>query len=85
VGARWAAPRHADALLRVRWTLPQAALGRADRLVNIRGSFLAARDLSGKRVLLVDDVMTTGATMGECARTCRAAGAVRVHALTFAR
>lgn len=70
---------------RTRHTTPQAALRREARLLNMEGAFRASPELSGKSVLLVDDVMTTGATMAECAKACREAGARRVSALVFAR
>lgn len=70
---------------RVRHTTPQAALHRAQRLENMKGAFTADESLKGRRVVLVDDVMTTGATMADCARACREAGATRMYALLFAR
>ncbi len=72
-------------LERVRWTVPQASLGRGARLTNLHGAFRADPMVAGRRVLLVDDVMTTGATMAECARVLKAAGARSVYGLTFAR
>lgn len=66
-------------------TRPQATLRREARLHNMKGAFSVSEEVRGKRLLLVDDVMTTGATMSECARACRDAGARRVYALTFAR
>lgn len=75
------------ALVRQRATLAQVGLGEADRRSNIRGAF-AVRDparLRGRRVLLVDDVMTTGATADECAGTLRRAGARQVDVLVLAR
>ena len=58
-----------------------------DRRANIAGAYrpLPGVDLSGKRVVLVDDVVTTGSTLGECAACLRSAGASEVVALTFAR
>jgi len=76
-------------LLRTRHTPPQRGLPRAERLRNVRGAFqvdpLSAGRLRGRRVLLVDDVMTTGASVREAAATLRAAGADAVGALVLAR
>lgn len=85
VGKAAEIPVQPDALKRSRRTRPQSSLRREARLNNMIGAFTASSTIEGKRILLVDDVMTTGATMAECARTCRAAGAARVYALTFAR
>jgi len=67
----------------------QVGLGREDRVANVRGAFEARPQALGRlraaRVLLVDDVMTTGSTLNECARALIAAGAERVDALTLAR
>lgn len=74
-------------LRRKRKTRPQTSLTRAERRLNVRGAFEAPRPdrIRGKTVLLVDDVYTTGATLGECAKSLRAAGARRVIVLTVAR
>jgi len=74
-------------LVRWRWTESQAGLGRVERSRNIRGAFTVQRPaaVAGKRVLLIDDVYTTGATVGECARVLLKAGAMRVDVLTLAR
>jgi len=56
-----------------------------ERVKNIRGAFHCTADFSGKRLLLVDDVMTTGASIDECARTLKLHGAARVSALVVAR
>ena len=76
-----------DLLRRVRPTSPQAGLGRRERERNLKMAFALAGSLSvkGLRVLLVDDVLTTGATVNACARVLRAAGAERVDVLTLAR
>ena len=50
-----------------------------ERAKNIRGAFVYNADLSGLRVAVIDDVMTTGATLNELARTLRQAGATEVH------
>ncbi|NLW82084.1 MAG: ComF family protein [Desulfovibrionales bacterium] len=72
-------------LLKIRETRAQSSLGRAARMRNVAGAFRAARDVAGRRVLLVDDVMTTGATMRACSRACREAGAARIEVLVLAR
>jgi ComF family protein len=83
---------HLGALLRPRGlrkvvdTPPQAGLSRAQRRRNLDGVFRAAeRVVRGRRVLLVDDVLTTGASLSEAARTLRRAGARRVDAAVVAR
>jgi len=90
--ARRLAPRDKVAgglLLRLRDTAPQAALGRAQRWDNLRGAFgvdpLAAAGLRGRRVLLVDDVMTSGASLFSAAAALRQAGCADVAAAVFAR
>jgi ComF family protein len=72
-------------LRRVRPTAPQSELGAAERRSNVRGAFAAAPAVAGQRVIVVDDVLTTGATVAECARALRAAGAAWVGVLTVAR
>lgn len=76
-------------LLRLRDTPPQASLDRAARLANVRHAFAVeprrAADLQGASVVLVDDVMTSGASLFALATVLRAAGAARVGALVFAR
>lgn len=70
-------------LRKVRETADQAGLGRAARRGNLRGAFRARP--APPRVLLVDDVLTTGATADACARALRRAGARQIDVLTFAR
>lgn len=79
-----------DGLLRVKYTPPQASLsGRNARLENVRGVFApnAKRlsELTGKRVLLIDDVHTTGATIEACVKALKKGGAAQVNVLTLAR
>jgi competence protein ComFC len=72
------------ALRRIRATRPQVGLDRERRLRNLSGAFRAHPCVSGMRVLLIDDVLTTGHTAQECAKTLREAGAAEVKALFFA-
>lgn len=78
-----------DLLRRLRHTRPQVGLGPAARRANVAGAFGlgpgAKGGLDGSRVLLVDDVLTTGATAAECARVLLAAGAEAVAVLTLVR
>lgn len=76
-----------DVLFRTRWTDPQTGLGRKDRVKNIQKAFSVnqSQKVRGKKILLVDDVYTTGATVNECARILRTAGAEQVNVLTLAR
>jgi len=70
---------------RIRATAPQAALPWDERATNIRGAFECTLDLTGVHVAVIDDVMTTGATLAEFARTLKAAGAARVENWVVAR
>jgi ComF family protein len=75
-----------SALRRVRNTASQAGLTSAKRRQNVSGAFQAARSgLNGRSVLLIDDVMTTGATAASCARALKRGGARQVTLLTLAR
>jgi ComF family protein len=76
-----------DVLVRKRWTDPQTGLGRKERLQNIKNAFGVSDSskVKGKKILLVDDVYTTGATVNECAKVLLRSGAARVDVLTLAR
>lgn len=73
-----------DALCRVRYTKAQAKLDSDARQENVRGAFERCADVRGKRLVLVDDVRTTGATAENCARILREGGAQSVILLTAA-
>jgi ComF family protein len=75
----------APGLLRTRDTPPQASLRLAQRAANLRGAFDARGAFAGRSVAIVDDVMTTGATLAAAAQALRAAGALRVEAWAVAR
>lgn len=74
-------------LVRQRETVSQTGLTRHQRRANVRGAFVVVRHgaVQGKSILLVDDVMTTGTTAGECARVLMKAGAKEVFVATVAR
>jgi ComF family protein len=77
------------ALTRVKRTRPQVGLTRDARAANMQGAFKvpaeATHRVAGARILLVDDVLTSGATLNAAARVLLRAGAARVDVLTFAR
>ena len=75
------------ALRRIRNTPQQAKFDRNKRLENVKGAFriVPRTDLSGKTVAIVDDVLTTGSTINECAAQLSAAGAGRIIAFTIVR
>lgn len=73
------------ALQRVRGTASQAGLSHTGRRKNVNAAFACRRDLNGKSVLLIDDVLTTGATAAACASALKRAGARHVAVLTVAR
>jgi ComF family protein len=82
-------PLAVDLLTRTRATTPQEGMNRAARRANQAEAFrVAARQrarIEGRRVLLIDDVLTSGATLSACADACRAAGAARIDVLVLAR
>jgi ComF family protein len=78
-----------EALRRVRPTQQQIGLSRSQRASNVQGAFKVAdhrrSEIQGRRVVLVDDVLTTGATVDACARALLRAKAASVDVLVFAR
>jgi ComF family protein len=86
LGARWQVPVRTDLLRRVRETATQTALTPEARAANVAGAFLApVRARPGVTLVLVDDVLTTGATLGACAHALAGAGWDRLAAVTFGR
>ncbi len=87
VSSRLGAPVVTRNLRRVRHTRPQVFIAPEERVSNIRGAFrvLFPDQIKGKTVLLVDDITTTGATMNECSRMIKKAGAERILIFTLAQ
>ena len=83
----WKIPLDRHNLRRIRWTEPQVNLSASDRRANVKGAFFIRNPdaIHGRRVLLVDDVLTTGSTVEECAAMLKNAGAVDVTVVTVAR
>jgi len=78
-------PHLRDAVRKLRRVAPQAGLSLEERQRNLRGAFAPQRRFDGMRLLVIDDVMTSGTTIDELAGTLKAAGAARVEALVVAR
>lgn len=81
-------PLLTDILLRVRYTVPQVKMkNKIKRQENLTNAFIVQNTMHihGKNILLIDDVITTGATLDECARTLKAGGAKNVFCLVLAR
>jgi ComF family protein len=87
LGRAWHVPVHLDVLRRVSATRPQTELTAAERRANVHRAFrlIGPEVVAGCHVALIDDVMTTGATVRECARRLREGGASTVGVLTVAR
>ncbi len=89
VASRLGAPADAGLLVRIRETTHQLDLPHEARAGNVRGAFavepMRRADVHGRRIAVVDDVMTTGSTLGEIATVLKQAGASEVSAWVFAR
>jgi len=85
VAAASGRPLRSGILLRTRHTTAQMDLALAERRRNVRGAFVARGDLAGAQIVVIDDVMTTGATLDEVAAALKRAGAARVTNLVVAR
>jgi ComF family protein len=75
------------ALERIRYTTTQTAYDRTERMENLHDAFRLRKNMNVRQlhVLLIDDVLTTGSTLSECARILKEGGAISVHAATAAR
>lgn len=85
IGRELSIPISTSILRRARHTVAQTTLSRRQRLLNVRGAFAADVKLDGARVAVVDDVMTTGATLSQAARVLTRAGASEIHLWPVAR
>lgn len=86
LGKKLGKPVLQDALVKKKWTKAQTLLPRASRLKNVAGSIAVGKGdaVRGKKIILVDDVMTTGATVSACAAALKKAGAREVVVLSVA-
>ena len=73
-----------ETVVKTKETEPQERLSKTERKTNLVGAYKICADVKGKRVLVIDDVKTTGATINECAKVLKNAGATSVYALTVA-
>ncbi|MGH7827766.1 MAG: double zinc ribbon domain-containing protein [Candidatus Binatia bacterium] len=87
VSRAYGIPLNRYALCREKETAPQTELSEDDRKRNVRGAFSVASKeaINGRRILLIDDVYTSGATVNECCRALKRAGAKAVYVVTLAR
>ena len=82
----WGKKVSAESLKRLRWTTPQTDLSEKQRRKNVKGAFSCREEtVRGKKILLIDDVYTSGSTVNECARVLKSQGALKVAVLTLAR
>jgi ComF family protein len=84
ISAQYPIKMDSRSLIKSKDVAPQFELSRVNRLLNIKGAF-SCSPLTGKNVLLIDDIYTTGATVREASRALKAAGAGDVYVLTLAR
>jgi competence protein ComFC len=74
-----------DIIIEVKSKKSQTAVERKDRQSNISGIFQAAENISGKKIIIVDDIFTTGSTLSECAKVLKEAGAKNIIGITLAK
>ena len=85
IGKRLNVPITSQAVARIKQSPPQASLPLKERVKNMKGAFACYEDLSGLRIALIDDVMTTGASLNALAKAVRAKGAAHVECWLIAR
>lgn len=73
-----------QAVIKIKETSPQEKLTKTERKTNLVGAYKINADVKGKRVLVIDDIKTTGATLNECAKVLKRAGAIEVTGITVA-
>lgn len=78
-------PLFMDTLLKVKETPPQIGMSAKERLFNLKDAFAVTEHIKDKSILLIDDVMTTGATVTECSKVLLRAGAKKIWVVTLAR
>lgn len=78
-------PLYLNGLRKVKETLPQSSLSKNERVRNVKGAYVSDDIVRGKRIILVDDVVTTAATVNECAKVLKKAGASTVTVVAAAR
>lgn len=81
----WSIPLCLTSLIKIKDTREQASLDAKERLFNVKDAYSVKGSLKGFKIGLVDDVVTTGATLMECAKVLKKAGAKEIHAITLAR
>jgi len=81
----WNTPLSINSLIKIKDTLDQASLDAKDRPQNIKDAYSVIKGVKGLKVGLVDDVLTTGSTLMECAKVLKKSGAKEIHAITLAR
>lgn len=85
IAKAWKIPLSLTILAKVKDTQDQASLDATERLSNIKDAYAVKASVKGMKVGIVDDVVTTGATLTECAKVLKKAGAKEIHAITLAR
>ncbi len=87
LASEWDLPMERSAMMRTRWTEPQINLAASQRRENVKGAFAIKKSeaVKGKRILLLDDVYTTGSTVDECSKVLKKGGADEIIVITVAR